>query len=567
MAADVPPLQGPGPAEATAEGPHEQPPHLADGPGGGAADPVAAAPAQQRPLHEGGPPSVERRKPGRPAIHSGCQVCGASLEGMRMFHQRYHICDAHMQMEQIMWKGLPQRFCQQCGRFHELQEFEGGMRSCRKQLAKHAERRRRGRERAAAERAAAQLAHGRTPSPTSASGPPAMLALEGTAPTAEQPIATAFAPAAQAPAPQQMHWKDGGGVPQQAQQAQVLQPMPAAQPACAHLPSAWRLADSSFSGASTGMHQSVASLSVGGLSALLSAAAAEEAVAAPGMGARRERPGEAAQEGQGRKEDAEAGHPRKQRRMGPEPEPSWFSQAPAPLPPTLPVPPQLSGSPLLSLLHAPVPTVTSINMCGAGLPAPAAIALPDGTAAAAAAPAAGLPASLALAAQQLRQLGHLQLQQQQEVQQLQRRQQLQALQQAAAQLAGQLVAPTPPPPLLPQHATLTAVLQLALQQQQQHCSLQPADALAQGSQQLVLQRLQAAMALPAEPAAGLPAAALTALLPQAGLAAGPALPGVNLLAQLVQGAAPQREPGPALFQAAVEGLLQGILGSGLPPLH
>ncbi|PNX71855.1 squamosa promoter-binding protein 1-like [Trifolium pratense] len=39
-------------------------------------------------------------------------------------------------------RGLRQRFCQQCSRFHELIEFDEAKRSCRKRLARHNERRR-----------------------------------------------------------------------------------------------------------------------------------------------------------------------------------------------------------------------------------------------------------------------------------------------------------------------------------------------------------------------------------------------------------------------------------------
>jgi hypothetical protein len=35
------------------------------------------------------------------------------------------------QVSNIMRDGVPQRFCQQCGRFHPLQDFDGAKRSCR----------------------------------------------------------------------------------------------------------------------------------------------------------------------------------------------------------------------------------------------------------------------------------------------------------------------------------------------------------------------------------------------------------------------------------------------------
>lgn len=63
--------------------------------------------------------------------------------------------ETHMMADGVEWKGATQRFCQQCGRFHPLDAFSGSMRSCRKQLAKHAERRRRSRELAAQAAAAA----------------------------------------------------------------------------------------------------------------------------------------------------------------------------------------------------------------------------------------------------------------------------------------------------------------------------------------------------------------------------------------------------------------------------
>lgn len=42
----------------------------------------------------------------------------------------------------IMDDSTKQRFCQQCGRFHNLAEFDGDKRSCRARLLKHNARRR-----------------------------------------------------------------------------------------------------------------------------------------------------------------------------------------------------------------------------------------------------------------------------------------------------------------------------------------------------------------------------------------------------------------------------------------
>ncbi|KAL4424553.1 hypothetical protein ABPG77_010133 [Micractinium sp. CCAP 211/92] len=98
-------------------------------------------------------PDHRRRKPGRPPQWSGCQVCGADVSGCRSFHKRYHICVEHMAAESILRNGVPHRFCQQCGRFHVLDRFAPGLHSCREQLARHAERRRRTHALAAARKA------------------------------------------------------------------------------------------------------------------------------------------------------------------------------------------------------------------------------------------------------------------------------------------------------------------------------------------------------------------------------------------------------------------------------
>ncbi len=98
------------------------------------------------------PPNA-KRKPGRPAVFDGCQVCGVSLQDCRLFHQvgalgvrrtsqcvaactgtaassplscssasslpclpyvqRYHICMEHMMAPSLIVKGMAQRFCQQ----------------------------------------------------------------------------------------------------------------------------------------------------------------------------------------------------------------------------------------------------------------------------------------------------------------------------------------------------------------------------------------------------------------------------------------------------------------------
>lgn len=73
-----------------------------------------------------------------------CQVegCCADLAGLRDYHLRYKICEHHLKVSSIIKEGVPQRFCQQCGRFHNLTEFDGNKRSCRARLQRHNARRR-----------------------------------------------------------------------------------------------------------------------------------------------------------------------------------------------------------------------------------------------------------------------------------------------------------------------------------------------------------------------------------------------------------------------------------------
>ncbi|KAI7839119.1 hypothetical protein COHA_007123 [Chlorella ohadii] len=47
-----------------------------------------------------------------------------------------------MTAAEVQFGGKAQRFCQQCSRLHPVDRFDGTLRSCREQLARHAERRR-----------------------------------------------------------------------------------------------------------------------------------------------------------------------------------------------------------------------------------------------------------------------------------------------------------------------------------------------------------------------------------------------------------------------------------------
>lgn len=73
-----------------------------------------------------------------------CQVegCGADLTAAKDYHRRHKVCEMHAKATTAVVGNTVQRFCQQCSRFHLLQEFDEGKRSCRRRLAGHNKRRR-----------------------------------------------------------------------------------------------------------------------------------------------------------------------------------------------------------------------------------------------------------------------------------------------------------------------------------------------------------------------------------------------------------------------------------------
>ncbi|XP_062197112.1 squamosa promoter-binding-like protein 1 [Phragmites australis] len=91
--------------------------------------------------------SSEEERPRKGASSSSppsCQVdgCQVDLSGARDYHKRHKVCEAHTRSTVVRIKSVEHRFCQQCSRFHLLQEFDEGKKSCRSRLAKHNVRRR-----------------------------------------------------------------------------------------------------------------------------------------------------------------------------------------------------------------------------------------------------------------------------------------------------------------------------------------------------------------------------------------------------------------------------------------
>ncbi|XP_042447785.1 squamosa promoter-binding-like protein 10 [Zingiber officinale] len=82
--------------------------------------------------------------PGHQPSRCQCQAegCKSDLSGAKHYHRRHKVCDFHSKATVVIAHGLRQRFCQQCSRFHVLEEFDEAKRSCRKRLADHNRRRR-----------------------------------------------------------------------------------------------------------------------------------------------------------------------------------------------------------------------------------------------------------------------------------------------------------------------------------------------------------------------------------------------------------------------------------------
>ncbi|GAB4824211.1 hypothetical protein N2152v2_011257 [Parachlorella kessleri] len=85
--------------------------------------------------------SFFRQAPKKGAV---CQVpgCDKSLHKLREYYKRYKICPFHLELPCLVVEGQSIRFCQQCGRYQLLSDFDGDRRSCRRKLVKHNERRR-----------------------------------------------------------------------------------------------------------------------------------------------------------------------------------------------------------------------------------------------------------------------------------------------------------------------------------------------------------------------------------------------------------------------------------------
>ncbi|CAA6654187.1 unnamed protein product [Spirodela intermedia] len=74
-----------------------------------------------------------------------CQVpgCGADIRELKGYHRRHRVCLRCANASSVLLDGELKRYCQQCGKFHVLPDFDEGKRSCRRKLERHNRRRRR----------------------------------------------------------------------------------------------------------------------------------------------------------------------------------------------------------------------------------------------------------------------------------------------------------------------------------------------------------------------------------------------------------------------------------------
>eukprot|EP00951_Prasinocladus_malaysianus_P003948 scaffold27930_cov46-Prasinocladus_malaysianus.AAC.3 len=85
-------------------------------------------------------PRAVKPSPRDPFAPKRCQIpnCLALLE--ESYNIRYKLCKTCVRAPVVHKDGRDARFCQQCGYLHEISEFDGAKRSCRKKLERHASR-------------------------------------------------------------------------------------------------------------------------------------------------------------------------------------------------------------------------------------------------------------------------------------------------------------------------------------------------------------------------------------------------------------------------------------------
>ncbi|XP_059311947.1 squamosa promoter-binding-like protein 7 [Lycium ferocissimum] len=90
-------------------------------------------------------PGKKRARTVRVGSGARCQVpdCEADITELKGYHKRHRVCLRCANATAVLLDGQSKRYCQQCGKFHILSDFDEGKRSCRRKLERHNNRRRR----------------------------------------------------------------------------------------------------------------------------------------------------------------------------------------------------------------------------------------------------------------------------------------------------------------------------------------------------------------------------------------------------------------------------------------
>ncbi|OIV91954.1 hypothetical protein TanjilG_23215 [Lupinus angustifolius] len=105
-----------------------------------------ACPELDAMLDDQGLPEKKRVRTARAsAVVLRCQVptCEADISELKGYHKRHRVCLRCANAATVLLRGEANRYCQQCGKFHILLDFDEGKRSCRRKLERHNKRRRR----------------------------------------------------------------------------------------------------------------------------------------------------------------------------------------------------------------------------------------------------------------------------------------------------------------------------------------------------------------------------------------------------------------------------------------
>ncbi|CAI8590806.1 unnamed protein product [Vicia faba] len=96
-------------------------------------------------LEDNGLPGKKRARAVRASASARCQVpgCEVDISELKGYHRRHRVCLRCANAVTVLIDGEAKRYCQQCGKFHVLPDFDEGKRSCRRKLERHNTRRRR----------------------------------------------------------------------------------------------------------------------------------------------------------------------------------------------------------------------------------------------------------------------------------------------------------------------------------------------------------------------------------------------------------------------------------------